>query len=317
VTYAYAQLSDRDLGVLRLSGPGLGNLLVPWARCLIAARRHSLTLVTPTWPQVKIGPLLRREPDKRLYIRVFTPGSDEGHGARKLRLLATAPRMPESALGEGESVRQGAVVVFRGLSSETLLGNDGLVAARLWSITRPAFRAQLSERQVPAIAVHVRLGDFRPRQPGDPPLANTRIGLDWYVEKLLGLRAAVGEETLAVLFSDGDDGELEPLLRLPRCRRGAYGAAISGSAGDESVLGTRCLALVFQHVRRVSRTGSNDLAADDDSAYAAAGSSCGDRVPGGAGAPARLSRRSAPAARRRLRRTTVLSSWAPCSRGVG
>jgi len=225
--YAYAQLPGRDLLAVRLSGAGLGNLLVPWARSLIAARRYSLTLVTPTWPQIKIGPLLRREPDKRLYLRVFGPLPGEVHGARKLITLTRAHRVPESALATPASVPSDSVVVFGGISAHTLLGSDRLISAALWAMTRPALRTGVPAKQVGAIAVHVRLGDFRPPLRGDAPAANTRIALSWYVEKLRQLRAELGADLPAAVFSDGRDGELQPLLRLPRCRRVSHGPAIS------------------------------------------------------------------------------------------
>jgi hypothetical protein len=146
---------------------------------------------------------------------------------RKLITLARAHRVPESALTTPASVPSDSVVVFGGISAHTLLGSDRLISAALSTMTRPCLRTSVPARQVGAIAVHVRLGDFRPPLQGDEPAANTRIALLWYVEKLRQLRAELGTDVPAAVFSDGHDSELQPLLRLPLCGRVSYGAAIS------------------------------------------------------------------------------------------
>src|SRR3954454_23821606 len=92
-TYVYAKLSNA----------GLGNLLFPWARCEIFRPRHNLPMLAPRWTHAKIGPLLRREKDKRYYIGLF---SRKGYvsGLKRWWLLKQAQRITE---GEAEQFMAG------------------------------------------------------------------------------------------------------------------------------------------------------------------------------------------------------------------
>ena len=74
--YVYARLSSWDFGVLRVFGAGLGNLLFPWARSMVLARSAGLIPIFPTWPQLKLGPIFRRERDARTYQDLFRPTSE-------------------------------------------------------------------------------------------------------------------------------------------------------------------------------------------------------------------------------------------------
>ena len=69
--YHYPKLSSVDLGFIRSPGPGLGNLLLPISRALIGSIRHSGVFIHPTIPQLKIGPIIRREIDKRIYWSIL------------------------------------------------------------------------------------------------------------------------------------------------------------------------------------------------------------------------------------------------------
>src|SRR5689334_20396259 len=102
--YAYPRFSTLDLGFVRVLGPGLGNLLFPWARCVVACRDRHLIPVAPTWPQIKLGPWLRGELDKRTYAGLFLPRVGEVSGIRKMRLLISARRVPECGLTQFSEV---------------------------------------------------------------------------------------------------------------------------------------------------------------------------------------------------------------------
>src|SRR5208337_4075978 len=47
--YVYPQLHGVDLVFLRIGGVGLGNLLFPFARAVIFAKRYGFRLIAPTW----------------------------------------------------------------------------------------------------------------------------------------------------------------------------------------------------------------------------------------------------------------------------
>jgi hypothetical protein len=222
--YAFPALgSGGDCGLFRLGGTGLGNLLFTWARCLVLARRHGLRRIAPTWPQLCRRPWLCSEPDKRIYHDLFQPADDEITGFARLKLLATAPRLPESVLGT--QIPAGSVVVFRGMKGflAPVLGEHELLRTELLKIVRERHKAALHQGFVPKIAVHVRLGDFHS---GNPAEGNRRIGLDWYTTILSNLRTSLGNLPVAV-FSDGTDAELAPLLELENVSRAGFGSSIA------------------------------------------------------------------------------------------
>ena len=59
------------------------------------------------------------------------------------------------------------------------------------------------------------------------PSYNTRIPVEWYVDRIERLRAELGSNLNVRVFSDGTDGELEPLLKLKNLERATRGNAIS------------------------------------------------------------------------------------------
>jgi hypothetical protein len=56
---------------------------------------------------------------------------------------------------------------------------------------------------------------------------NRRLPIDWYCEALNALRAALGSDMQAIVFSDGDDSELTPLLSMHRVRRAPDGQSVT------------------------------------------------------------------------------------------
>lgn len=226
--YCYPRLSAIDLLAFRLLGPGLGNLLFPWARAVVHAHAIGGQLIVPTWPQFKPGPLLRRDADVRHYAGLFiaTPGAIDGPS--RWAKLCLAKRIPEQ---RAALARDGQVVEFRGMAGwfEPLRGHHAHVRATLVRTTHPSHLAGLQFDLSDAICLHVRMGDFDP--PSDAALRsgalNMRIPLHWYVSIVQGIRARYGTHLRVLVFSDGTDDELAPLLALDRCQRLQFGSAIA------------------------------------------------------------------------------------------
>lgn len=233
--YALPILPGRDLGLFRIGGAGLANLLLPWIRAVIAARRHGLRLVQPTWPQLyELGHATRLL--DRLYAGVFRAPLGTVHGARRLALLATAPRVPEAALAEPQLIPPGSLVTFEGMSGETLVGQHRLVRETLLDSVRPRWLAGLPPEGLGRIGVHVRLGDFQPARKG--VAVNARMPLGWYVDVLAQLRARLGRGVPVDLYTDGSPGEVAPLV--------AAGAHLAGGgpAIRDLLALSRCAVLV-------------------------------------------------------------------------
>lgn len=207
-------------GYPRLSRYGLGNLLFPWARCFLWCRENNLPMIAPRWTQIRIGPYLRRERDKRNYQRLF-----EHHGyisgIRRAALLTSTPKIDEehkdSALETTARKRQ--IVVFSEMATmfDPLRGHSQALRVEINRITRSQFIPQ-SRKDTPYIGIHVRRGDFAaPKTEADLREGHTslRIPLTWYIAALTKLRDSIEGWAPALVFSDGTEKELADLLALP------------------------------------------------------------------------------------------------------
>lgn len=221
--FVWPRLSRIDLGAVRILGPGLGNLLFPWARAVELADALGVTVVWPTWPQIKLGPSLRGEPDARFYGDLFRPTSQYLSGVRKLAALLGLPRLDEH---RARSAHHGLVVV-EGMAEQfrSLDGPRIRLAQSLRAISRPEHLPPTRHPGPRVCAVHVRLGDFsEPRDLEELRRGGQgyRVPTRWYTEVLAGLAAS--DPTLEfVVYSDGSDRELAPLLSSARIRRSPSG----------------------------------------------------------------------------------------------
>jgi hypothetical protein len=204
-------------GYPALMKAGLGNMLVPWARCLLWCRDYDAQMIAPHWTKIRLGPFLRGERDKRLYQRFFNHGGGIA-GIRRTVLLATSRTVEDHEWQSGPraQARGRTVVRFSGMEGTgALAGRHREVARELSRITKPKYQpAAIHDR--PFVGIHVRMGDFTPASEAEltSGLHCRRIPLHWYVDTLLELRKALGKSMEAKVFSDSAGGEIEPLLRI-------------------------------------------------------------------------------------------------------
>lgn len=207
--YAYPRLGRIDTPWFGINGPGLGNMLHPWTRCLVQAHRRGWCPVRPSWDQIHPRRLVRGVRDQRRYGAMMQRLPFEIDGGRRLRLLLGARRVPEEC---SESVRPGTVVVFEGMREEfAAIEFDRSRVAKCvgdllgWS--------QRSRQTGAYIAVHVRLGDFELFN-GDPAdlQHSTRLPFGWYVRAANAMRQRLGKSLPVRVFSDGSPDELSALL---------------------------------------------------------------------------------------------------------
>lgn len=230
--FIYPRLSRVDLGLVRVLGPGLGNLLFPWARSVVLAHRTGYPLLYPTWPQIKIGSVLRRERDTRFYSDLFRcPPRGYVSGAARLALLACGVRVPESALESASQVRgRPRLAVVEGMAGlfEPLVGHHELVRTELIRMTHECHLRGATHANAGGVSIHVRLGDFLPASTEALRTGNYnyRIPLSWYVARAQELQQRLGVSRFHV-FSDGSDAELADLLALPGAQRVDFGSSIA------------------------------------------------------------------------------------------
>ncbi len=234
--YSYAKLAGIDFGFFRFPGMGLGNLLFPWARFIVAARKYDLVPIYPTWFQIKIGQMLRNETDKRFYHGLFYNSGDYIDGLKKLYLLNTLKKIKETdfyeLIREKQVIRQNAIMVFEGMDGHfnQILKDHGLILSELLKMTREQHKKGFTELRRQTIGVHVRRGDFSKPQSRDvleTGGVNYRIPLSWYACQIEQIRRVVGSHVLVNIFSDGTDEELSELLALRHVKKTSFGSSIA------------------------------------------------------------------------------------------
>lgn len=202
---------------------GLGNMLVPWAKCHLWCKDHHVRMIAPYWTKLRVGPYLRNERDKRNYQRLFTTGPYIG-GLKRLYLLASLQKRPVEQYVDGSDGK--GIVVFSGMESfDTLLGRHEEIKKALLAMTKPEFIPPKQDR--PFIGIHVRLGDYAPVDGTESAPWTSRLPIDWYVGALQEVRKTLGFELDATVFSDGDNKELMPLLQLSGVHRSDYRESIT------------------------------------------------------------------------------------------
>lgn len=211
--------SSVDFWFVRVAGHGLGNCFYTYFHAIALAEKHGAAVVAPPWFSLKLGPLLRGEPSKRFYWRMFKPFAGEIYGMKKLVTLMKSYRkrvIVEVGGSKEPLVVEGALnfvvssaFTFQGLHEyrsivrERLLGtvNDPIPSGHRWGAGD-------------YIAVHIRLGDFAvaaDKAAFDGDHSNLRIPMNWYVNLTRALRNRYREKPIYV-FSDGDQESLRPML---------------------------------------------------------------------------------------------------------
>jgi uncharacterized protein YnzC (UPF0291/DUF896 family) len=218
---------------------GLGHGMLSWARSVVWAKNHGVEVIAPNWLQLRIGPYLRNERDKRFYYKLFQAGAQIG-GARRLYLLATAKRvriedLTETEFAERQKSREAFIVMFHNVNANNeatyfheIAGHSRLLRVSLLEMTRPRYRPSVAE--TPHIGVHIRGGDF-----GKPASAeelrsgkhNMRLPVEWYVEMITALREGAGFIAPTTVYSDCREDEIQPVLSLAKVTRSRYRESVT------------------------------------------------------------------------------------------
>lgn len=225
--FAIPRFDGIDLGFLRLGGPGLGNLLFPWARAYSSAKDLGGQLVWPSWSSLKPARLLRGDADMRWYSGLFQPPPADyisGIGAHARRILGKGSHQIPHAVALPE-FKAGETYNFCGMQSmfTPLWAHRELIKNGFFAMSRPAHLR--SGRGT--VAMHVRLGDFVRAPAGAATLqataANTAQSMEWFLCALARAEADGFTARRVLVYSDGTDAELATLLRDPRITRARPG----------------------------------------------------------------------------------------------
>lgn len=191
--YAYADLPRT----------GLCNMLNVWARAFLWAKDHGAEMIAPQWVKVfRIGPWIRGERDKRMYINQF---GNYGYikGVKRWKLLHLRKHLLEHY---SETAKTG-IVVFSGQKHNLLdiCSRRDDLRKELFAQAVPSICNRLRCLPDRFIAVHIRRGDFR-------SIGRT-LPESYYIR---GIRMAAEQTTRVpiLVFSDAATDELRFLKEI-------------------------------------------------------------------------------------------------------
>ena len=215
--YTFPKFSQGDHFGIRLGGPGLGNLFFPFARAVIFSHLNDLPMINPTWPNIKIGPIIRNERDKRFYLNLFK--STGIKGPQKYYLLNTIGKIQESDEISLNNIDKNSIIVFSGLRNyfQDIQPHYALVKKKILSIVKTQYLKKI-DPDYDYIGIHLRLGDYSKERRND---------LEWSLEVVRQMRKVIGQKKV-LLFSDERESELSEILgKINNVEVAFFGNAIS------------------------------------------------------------------------------------------
>jgi len=218
--YIYAKLSKYEFLGARFFGSGLGNILFPWARSVIAAKKYHFQCIHPTWMNLRIGSILRNENDLRFYSDLFINSSNNICGFKKHILLLLLKKIPEDKIKQ-HPICENLVVIYSGINEyfQPIINDHEYIKAQLVKMTSPKYLKGLSYDFSNSISLHIRLGDFK--------VGNQVTSIFWLLDVVNLIRKRTGKNLRVYIFSDGNDSELSPLLTLNNSQRLSFGSSIA------------------------------------------------------------------------------------------
>ena len=230
--YVYPQLHGVDLVFLRIGGVGLGNLLFPFARAVIFAKRYGFRLIAPTWFQIKLGPLMRGEEDKRLYSDLFD-SCDYINGIKKFLILffkklngdIYVDNLPWDIISHSNYP---LVFIFKGMGNlfDDIKDGHAIVYEEILKITKERHLSKIKNNKEFIIGIHIRMGDFVVNK-NETAAFSYRADLGWYMGCIDRIRQVLQYPAKALIFSDGNEHELSRVLQMGSVEKVYYGSAIS------------------------------------------------------------------------------------------
>lgn len=232
--YIYPRLSQHDLNIIRLGGPGLGNLLFTYGRAVAESKHYNIPMIWPTWYSLKVGPYLRHEMDKRKYNDLFDNNTGYIDGAKKSWLRLSNRKINRADISSVEDVDSG-IIEYTGMKGmfEPIFDDYKVIYDDLIANLQPQNRGALDFDFSDSISVHIRLGDFQrgTTEQLKSGSQNTSTPVTWYISMIKQIRQVVGRNLEVYVFSDGTETELQNLLNLDNVQRMTFGNSISDIIG--------------------------------------------------------------------------------------
>jgi hypothetical protein len=214
-----------SLVICKLPKAGLGNQLFPLMRAYTFAHLNELPVTAINYHQLKIGPWIRGEKDKRNYKgffefqkNIFGAMADEWQ-LKKYRAIVQKrePAIKDMRDKKGEKICYlFASVPHYTQYFEGLQENRALVIELFHKMITASVKDDANRFPNPCIGIHVRMGDFRKLKEDEEigKIGTVRTPENYFVDIVNTIRNIHGSELPATVFTDGSKKELEYLLSL-------------------------------------------------------------------------------------------------------
>jgi Glycosyl transferase family 11 len=202
----------KSIVYIKLPKAGLGNKLVVWARGYVFAHNNHLSLFRSSWFYLNIGPWIRNEKKKRIYLHYF-----KNRDIKSFFIALIIPIIPNKFI-ERNPDRYDPSSKFKiywfewnddvyGFFSNNILNRELIKEGILSQLTKNIL-IKIQALQHPLIGVHIRKGDWK--------FNSVFLQNSYYIDKILEIRKGIGNDTVQVIiFSDGKVDELTDILSLP------------------------------------------------------------------------------------------------------
>lgn len=215
------------LVICKLPRAGLGNQLFPLLKAYTFAHLNNLPVLVTNYRQVKIGPWLRCERNKRVYTGFFN--FEKNSIAAQFDKWKVKNISAEISITEPEIKKLESKDLFKkyflfheiphyARRFEGLTDNRELVINELNRLIRPSIKRRLEELEPPCIGVHIRMADFKKLKEGQKfgKEGATRTPEDYFVKTIQSIRNMYGDSLPVSIFTDGSKKELSILLQQPK-----------------------------------------------------------------------------------------------------
>lgn len=222
--YIYPKLFGKDLLFIRLGGNGLANCMLVAGRAAVLANRYGADMLRPTWERFSFSNYIRLDKDKRTYRNLFRGGIFSSV-LSKVCVLACNNHYPETQQ-EKFAVSAKGILIVQGFSWQE---SPFQLLADNYEIVNNYFQKNFNPKALrkvngfdfsDTIAVHVRLGDYK-------NMHGLQTSIEWYVDVIIKLKEYCSKTTKFIIFSDGKDRELRPLLNINNTQRVFFGNALA------------------------------------------------------------------------------------------
>lgn len=211
--------------VCNLPRLGLGNQLFPLLKAQVFASLNNLPVIVTGGVQLKIGPYLRREKSKRNYHGYFTFQQgwfNEVMLRVKVWQMRNLSVVKEPDVRSLETIPANTKFDFREIPHWSdyfrfLRDNRSLVQQLFWNLLNADYKKIILHKPRPMIALHVRMGDYRPLREGEDfsKVGTVRTPESYFIDIIHRIRRIAGKTLPVSIFSDGFKSELQALLELP------------------------------------------------------------------------------------------------------